>query len=187
MGNVQLVQHDFFGAAPETHSPKPNNKELMQRFTDLAKADMIRISPDKYGWVPKHGGNVPNVCVCRWVPQKDGGYVPIPMGGRWARVSSSLCAAMGFRDGEKVRRHETLLRLHRAGYIDMTQISPSCWMIDLDSWFRHLADCANNPEMWEEGSEDRRNYLDKNGLGGWKHREREKRRKKGKHNVRKGA
>jgi len=89
-------------------------------------------------------------------------------GGRWVRLSAGLCAELGFRDVSRYRKHETVMRLCRAGFIDMVQPSPGVWLLDIDSWFRHLKACAENPEMWEDGSEDRDTYLRLNALGGWK-------------------
>ena len=65
-------------------------------------------------------------------------------------------------------RYDTILRLGRAGFVDTVRVAPHVWMLDLDSWFRHLADCMDRPEMWDEGSGDLRRYLLANGLGGWK-------------------
>lgn len=137
---------------------------------------MVRVAPDHHGWIPK-ADTVPEMVLCRWVKQRNGEYVPIPTGGRWVRVCAKLCALLGFRDGETTRRHQTLFRLFRAGFVDMTQISPGVWLLDLDSWFRHIATCLDNPEMWEPDSEDRKTYLQKNGLGGWKRTEKKKRKK----------
>ena len=128
---------------------------------------MVRVAPDKHCWVPKPGAAVPMYAVCRWV-KKPEGYTLTPVGGRWVRMSAKLCAELGFRDMSRDRKHETMMRLHRAGFIDMVQPSPGVWLLDIDSWFRHLKACAENPEMWEEDSEDRKTYLEKNALGGWK-------------------
>ena len=63
------------------------------------------------------------------------------------------------------QKYETLLRLARAGFIDMVKISPGCWLLDVDSWNRHLLRCMENPEMWDEGSPDLEEYRFANGLG----------------------
>lgn len=165
---TQWVEDDLFGAAPEP-CVRRSPGDLGKRMRDLAKPDMVRVAPDRHAWVP--AGNVPEppgYVFCRWCKTAQGNYAPIPVAGRWVRLSEDLVAGMGFIDGRKRRRYETLKRLGRAGFIDIVHLSPGCWMLDLDSWFRHLAECADNAEMWDEGSEDRESYLHANGLGGWK-------------------
>ena len=51
---------------------------------------------------------------------------------------------------------------------NMVRVAPNTILLDLDSWYRHLADCMDNPDRWNEGGEDRETYLQANGLGGWK-------------------
>ena len=137
------------------------------RMSELARPDMVRVSPDKDCWVPKPGAQVPQLTVCRWSKSGEG-FKPVPVGGKWVRLSAGLCAELGFRDVSRWRKHETMMRLYRAGFIDMVQPSPGVWLLDIDSWFRHLKNCAENPDIWEDGSEDRETYLQKNALGGWK-------------------
>ena len=52
--------------------------------------------------------------------------------------------------------------------MDVVRVAPNTILLDLDSWYRHLADCMDNPDRWNEGGEDRETYLQANGLGGWK-------------------
>lgn len=44
-------------------------------------------------------------------------------------------------------------------------MSEKRWQSDMDSWHHHLLRCMENPEMWEEGSEDLETYRFWNGLG----------------------
>ena len=71
-------------------------------------------------------------------------------------------------DGNERCRYDTILRLGRAGFVDVVRVAPNTILLDLDSWYRHLADCMDNPDRWNEGGEDRETYLQANGLGGWK-------------------
>lgn len=173
MANEQsgtLMVQDLFGVAEHPYVPaKTMNAELAQRMRELSRPDMVRIAPNKHAWVPAaHVKEPPRFCLCRWSKSSEGNFSPIPVAGRWVRITEELVASLGFQDGRRRRRWETLMRLGRAGYIDILHLSPGCWMLDLDSWFRHLAACADDPDMWDEGSEDRDNYLHVNGLGGWK-------------------
>ena len=163
-----LMQHDLFGEASKPFRAKPAG-DMAKRLRELSKPDMVRVAPGLHAWVPRANlKEPPRFCLCRWDQGKDGTYRPIPVSGRLVRMTSELVESLGFQDRRRRRRWETLIRLGRAGYIETIHTSPGCWMLDLDSWYRHLAECAENPEMWEEGGDDRRNYLHLNGLGGWK-------------------
>lgn len=143
------------------------------RVREALRPDMVRVGPGRQAWVPK-AGQPPALTVCRWAPLGDGAFAPVPVGGRWARLCADLLAQLGFREGSRATRYATLLRLSRAGFIDMVKVSPGCWLIDLDSWHRHLLRCMEDEWMWEPGSEATRRYQFANGLG---HRERRARTK----------
>ena len=166
-----VLQPDLFGAAAAPHGRK-RDAALAERLRELARPDMVRVSPDRHAWIPaRHVEQPPKYCLCRWSRGSDGHYSPLPVAGRWMRLTDELVAGLGFSHGRRRTRWDTLMRLGRAGYIDIVHLSPGCWMLDLDSWFRHLAACAEDPELWDEDGEDRKNYLHVNGLGGWKARQ----------------
>lgn len=167
--SAELMEHDLFGAPPKPYARRGADGALGKRMRELSRPDMVRVAPDRQAWIPaEHVNEPPEFCLCRWTRTSQGNFAPIPVAGRWVRLTEALAASLGFTDGKRRRRYETLMRLGRAGFIDLLHLSPGCWMLDLDSWFRHLAECAENPEMWEEGSEERQTYLHLNGLGGWK-------------------
>lgn len=131
------------------------------------RPDMLRVAPGRHAWVPANGGEPPALAICRWSPDGEGSFRPVPVGGgRWARLDAQLLALLGFRSGSRPGRYATLLRLSRAGFVEMVKVSPGCWLLDLDSWHRHLTACMDDPEMWEPGSEAVRRYNFANGLGG---------------------
>lgn len=146
--------------------------ELRDALEDALRAEMVRVAPDAHAWVPREGESAARYVMCRWAKKgAQGHYLPVPVSGRLVRVGADLLALLGFNSGQRRSRYETLYRLNRAGFIDMVKISPGCWMLDLDSWYRHLGTCMDNPEMWDEGSEELDTYLRMNGLGGWKNKE----------------
>ena len=163
----EIAQHDLFGAPPE-----PLNRSaarLSERLTALSKPDMIRVAPGQHAWIPADKAHpAPEYVVCRWSRTTDGAYRPIPVSGRWVRVTAELMANLGFESGRKYQRYETLFRLANAEFVDMVKVSPGCWMLDLDTWFRHMASCAEDPGKWDKDSEDFKNYIHKNALGGWR-------------------
>lgn len=146
-------------------------------------SEMIRVAPGRRAWVPKDAAKPPDEYVmCRWSKQPDGTYAPVPVAGRYMRLDARVAALLGFpstrprdvrasqrpRDGKERCRYDTILRLGRAGFIDVVRVAPNTILLDLDSWYRHLSDCMAAPDRWEEGSEDRETYLKANGLGGWR-------------------
>ena len=110
----------------------------------------------------------PKYVLCTWAKQQEGVHVPIPVAGRLVRVCPDLLALLGFNTGRRSSRYETLYRLANAGFIEMVRISPGCWLLDLDSWYRHLSACMTDPFMWDEEAADRQRYLEVNALGGGK-------------------
>ena len=136
--------------------------------------DMVRVAPGRHAWVPKRAATPPpEYVVCRWSKQADGTWAPVPVAGRYVRLDSSTATLLGFpaRAGSDSRercRYDTILRLGRAGFVDLVRVAPNTILLDLDSWYRHLADCMDDPDRWEDGRDDRKTYLKANGLGGWR-------------------
>lgn len=136
--------------------------------------DMVRVAPGRHAWVPKRAATPPpEYVVCRWSKQADGTWAPVPVAGRYVRLDSSTATLLGFpaRAGSDARercRYDTILRLGRAGFVDLVRVAPNTILLDLDSWYRHLADCMDDPDRWDEGGDDRDTYLKANGLGGWR-------------------
>ena len=152
---------------------------------------MVRVAPGRHAWVPKDAATPPDAYVmCRWSKQPDGTFAPVPVAGRYVRLDSRTATLLGFpartpakagrsdmgkgaereagRSDMERCRYDTILRLGRAGFVDVVRVAPNTILLDLDSWYRHLADCMDDPDRWEDGREDRETYLKANGLGGWK-------------------
>lgn len=182
--DAKPVQMELFGGQ-EGRIPPPMPAE--------PGPTMVRVAPGRHAWVPKDAATPPDAYVmCRWSKQADGTFAPVPVAGRYVRLDSRTATLLGFpargvrgteaaiqdgargakaanQDGGYERcRYDTILRLGRAGFVDVVRVAPNTALLDLDSWYRHLADCMDDPDRWEEGSEDRETYLKANGLGGWK-------------------
>lgn len=162
----KIMQDDLFpGVDPEVIWHKSeSNEEQVKRYKEMARGEMVRVSPDQYAWVPREGCNPGQYVMCRWVKGQDGRHRPVPMGGRFVRLCPEVAAEMGFRHMDRRVRYETIMRLWRADLIEMVKIAPQVYLIDLESWYRYLAECSDNPEMWDKGSEVRDCYRFKNGL-----------------------
>ena len=170
------VQMGLFG---EDWGSRNREQETGRRLSPVTSSvlssdptpNMVRVAPGRHAWGPKDAATPPDgYALCRWSKQPDGTFAPVPVAGRYVRLNSQVAATLGFvGDGTSDKnRYDTILRLGRAGFVDLVKVAPNTILLDLDSWFRHLAECMDNPEMWDEGSEDLETYLKVNGLGGWK-------------------
>lgn len=141
--------------------------ELAAELREACEQNMVRVAPGVCGWVPAAGARhgVSRHVLCRWSRQGDGTYIPVPMRYRMVRMTPATTAMLGFISGSSRTRADTLLRLGAAGFVECVRISPKCWLLDLDSWFRHLEECMLDAEYWEPGGEALARYNLANGLG----------------------
>jgi hypothetical protein len=133
---------------PSIQRPKmpthPQNT-IAKRMDSRTRPAMIMAAPGKY--VPA-GTEVPEMTLCRWERCGDG-YAPVPVLERWVRLDSDLIRLLGFNSCHR-SRSDTMLRLSRAGFIEIILVAPKCHLINLDSWFNHLRRCAEDPFFWED-------------------------------------
>ena len=174
MGGPVMMQKMLLADIPEEPFPPVRrgspDAEASARLKEAARSDMAPVAPGVRVWRPKAGAEVPEIAVCRWSPVKDG-YVPVPVSGRYVRLTAALAAQMGFRDADRSRRYDTLLRLWRAGFVEIAHVSPGVYMLEMDSWHRHLSEVCADEDYWEAGRGNRERYFEANGLGGWKTKE----------------
>ena len=168
---TEWLQHDFFSPVVEVGRRRPRSvMESAQRLKDLSRPEMVRIAPEKHAWLPaEHCKEPPEFCLAKWVKSKqDNLYRLIPMSGNWVRMNSDVAALLGWNLGDRKSRYDTLKRLGNAGFIEFVHVAPGVHLLELRSWFRHLADCQECPEMWDKTGDDVQVYKESNGLGGWK-------------------
>lgn len=175
MSEAAMIQKMLLPELPDEPFPplrrgRPD-AEAAARLKEAARSDMVPVAPGVRIWKPKAGDAVPDTVVCRWAKTLEGGYVPVPIAGRYVRLTSSLAAQMGFRDADRSRRYDTLLRLWRAGFVEIAHVSPGVYMLELDSWHRHLSEVCADDGYWDAGNGNRERYFEANGLGGWKGKE----------------
>ncbi len=139
-------------------------KSLEERFHEATRPPMVRIAPGIFAPVID-GGRAPKFTLAKYVDQHDGTYRLVPVLSQLVRVSNELLHLLGLSDStSKKGSYNTLIRLANAGFVTMVKVSPKCYMLDLDSWARHISKCAKNPDRFEPGSPDREVYLFRNGL-----------------------
>jgi len=116
----------------------------------VGQPSMVQVSPGRY--VPAEGDVPPERCLAFWRGNADGSYEAVPYTDRLVRLNRELLVVLGLYDADHGRSSfNTMYRLHRAGFIEMVKAAPRMWMLNLDSWFNHLARVAEDAEFWAEG------------------------------------
>lgn len=150
----KLIQPGLFGGEPEPYGAPP----VFRRTADpMPAGQLVQVAPGK--WAMK-GGPDPEYILAEVFRHADGtlGLRPADE-GRCARLTSELGQMLGFPG-----QLHTVRRLARAGFVRMPQPSPCVYMLDLDSWYRHLHETEDDPDFWEAGGQNLRRYLMANGL-----------------------
>ena len=84
-------------------------------------------------------------CIAELVPIGGGNYRVVPrIALTWLRFGREDLRRIGVRVSQS-----TLHRLGRAGFINIRQISPSCYELDYQSWTTHCAAVEADPEFWD--------------------------------------
>ncbi len=111
----------------------------------LPEKRAIRVAPDavtrKVVDAPRD--LIPMIGICDWQPAGDGTYKPIV---RIHERNMRISEAARILDVD----YWVLRRLLTAKFITGSQPTPSCWLINLHSYFDHLAAVQADPEFWNE-------------------------------------
>jgi hypothetical protein len=123
-----------------------DTRPVVDRLREATRPMMAQVAPGKFApWKAK--GKVQEYCLCMWHDNGDGTYSPIPVNQRLLRLDRELASLLGFPG-----QYATLRRLGVAEMVEIMPVAPHCYFINLDSWFNHIRRCAENPEIWSEGS-----------------------------------
>ena len=123
-----------------------DSRPIVDRLREATRPMMAQVAPGKFApW--KARGRVQEYCLCMWRNNGDGTYSPIPVNQRMMRLDKELARLLGFPG-----QYATIRRLGVAEMVELFPVAPHCYFINLDSWFNHLRRCAENPEIWAEGS-----------------------------------
>ncbi len=115
-------------------------------------AKFVEIAPGRFTLTPA-GRSAPDVVMCRALPNGDGTWRLCPESVTWARMNGELLKALGLAN-----QWQTLYRLSRAGFIELVRVAPHTYLLNLDSWWNHLARCAEDAEFWEKDGRARAAY-----------------------------
>jgi len=124
---------------------------IQSRLRAATRPAMVQVAPGKYVPAPSSISNQKSeinneITLAHWNPNGDGTYSPLPYTEPMVRVDSKLIHLLGFRG-----QWHTLARLARAGFVEMIRIAPATTLLNLNSFFNHLARCAEDPEFWDAG------------------------------------
>jgi hypothetical protein len=106
-------------------------------------SEMVRVAPHEYVPVDP-AGQPPDAVLAVWQKTSSGTYQAVPMTDRMLRLTSKLAAVLGFAGS-----YDTLHRLGRSGFIEIVKVAPHTTLLNVDSYYRHLRRCAEDPYFWE--------------------------------------
>ena len=140
---------------PSSAVCRPSSGPILGRLRAATRPIMVQAAPGKFIPNPENPqseiGN--DTTLARWSPNGDGTYSPIPFTEPMMRVNSKLLRLLGFQG-----QWQTLDRLGRAGFVEMLRIAPKTTLINLNSYYNHLARCAEDPEFWSEQKKNLSEY-----------------------------
>jgi hypothetical protein len=133
----------MFGLPDEPVLDKMPGGDPAKRLRDLQKMNLVQVAPGV--WRHTGNGSVPDMVICRVVPNNDGTVKLVPAYEQWMRLCSRNVKALGM-DGQ----YHTLRRLGRAGFIEILNPAPGYHFLNLCSWWGHLARVAEEPDFWSK-------------------------------------
>ena len=123
------------------------------KYRRRAKPAMVKISPGLYAPADPHV-DVPETGVGMFFPDGKGRYEFSPVQERMVKMTEDLLERLGMKN-----RKQTMLRLSRAGFIEIVKPGPGIHLLNLDSWFNHLARVAEDPEeFWDRAGANFKHY-----------------------------
>ena len=133
----------------EAYSERP----IIDRLREATRPVMSQVAPNLYAPYRSGTTKVAENCLCFWSDKGDGTYFLIPHNQRLVRLDAELAELLGFRG-----QYQTIRRLGEAGFIEVIQVAPHTYFINLDSWFNHLRRCAEDPEFWTKEKKNLKAY-----------------------------
>ena len=112
-----------------------------ERLRDLQKLSLTQVAPGV--WRHTGNGSAPEIVIARVVPGADGTFRLVPAYEQWMRICAKNVRMLGMEG-----QWHTLTRLGRAGFVEIVQVSPSFHLLNLTTWWGHLARVAEDPEVW---------------------------------------
>lgn len=123
------------------------------RLRRSTRGEMVEVAPGTYA---PANPNVPvaDYTVAQWKRKGDGTWTAVPFREPFVRLDRHLGALLGFPG----RQYTTIRRLAVAGFVEMIQVAPQTFLLNLDSWFNHLRRCAEAEEFWRRDGKQFKAY-----------------------------
>lgn len=151
----KMVQPGLFGGEEPFH-PAPKIEHDVSP-SEMPAGKLVQVAPNKWAM---RGGPDPEYIIAEVFRHPDGTLGFRPSGdGRCVKLSPRIGELLGFSG-----QLHTIRRLARAGFIRLPQPSPCVYLLDLDSWFRHVENTESDPDFWDSDGPNLRRYLMANGL-----------------------
>lgn len=120
-------------SAPDT----ADQQGLIGRLRTNQKQSLVQVAPGM--WRPIGALAPPDLVLARFQERGNGVYELVPACEQWVRLCPKVARLLGFAG-----KFETLRRLGRAGFIEIIYPAPSTAMLNLASWWGHLARVAED-------------------------------------------
>jgi hypothetical protein len=105
---------------------------MLPLYPRRTRVKQIEVAPDRFV-VDLPPQAVPRICVSDLIPQGDHTYRAVArVHQAEIRVTPDVLSKLNLGV-----RHQTLLRLIRAGFVNGSKIAPNCYVFDLQSYFDH--------------------------------------------------
>lgn len=125
---------------------------LPERLRRITRPVMIQVAPGVYQKHPEAKA-AQDVTIATFVEDQPGLYRLVAVPERMVRLTQQVLELIGMP-----AQRMTLMRLAKAGMIEMVKVAPNTCVLNMDSWYNHLRRCAENPEMWDPGSPALKEY-----------------------------
>lgn len=146
MSTVDQLQ--MFGLPPESVKCQADGGQPAQdRLRELQKLSLLQVAPGV--WRHTGTGPTPEMVICRVIPNDDGTVRLVPAYEQWMRLCSKSVQMLGMAG-----QWHTLMRLGRAGFIEIVRPAPSFHLLNLTTWWGHLARVAADPDFWNKHTAD---------------------------------
>lgn len=126
-----------------------DRKSALLRLRAAQKQHLFEVAPGLFrslGDIPP-----PDLIVARLTDLGDGTYKLSPAYEQWVRLCPGLARTLGFP-----RHYNTLYRLGRAGFVEIAYIAPNTPLLNLCSYWGHLANVLEDSSFWDQSTKQGR-------------------------------
>lgn len=127
-------------------------KKLSDRLRRATRPVMLQVGPSVYIKNPD-AKSPQDYTIAQFVPDGEGQFRLVAHPERMVRLTQEVLDMIGMSN-----QRMTMVRLAKAGLIEMIAVAPRTYSLNLDSWYNHVRYCAEHPDCWEEGQKYLKEY-----------------------------